>query len=373
MADCAVVARRARRAFLAPIAPGAPEVRMRRLLRLVLVLASFGPLVLLAGVRLGSWTPRWWLEALDTFALYAFAPFLITIVLARVLRSRALALVSIGAVALFAHQFGDQVLSVLGPPDRAASAAPAAQLRVLTLNLYGSSVNREALVELLRTWRPDVVLLQEVTPRFAETVRPSIAGEYPYEVAVGLDYLYKGGVTWSRLPLGTAERLELGDAANVLHRVSVSTAFGDVWFYNVHLANPTSLGRDDGLLGAFRRLQSDQRDQELGRLAEQTARAGGSFVLAGDFNIPAGSRAYRAFPSAWRDAFAEAGRGFGHTFPATVPGRRGAPWSAISLPLIRIDYILTSPGLRPRAAWTQRVAGTDHLAVIADLEPSGER
>ena len=132
---------------------------MRRLLTLGVVLASFGLLVLLASVRLGTWTPRWWLEALDTFALYAFVPFLGTIGLARALRSRGFAAVSIGAIALFAHQFGAQALSALSVPGLAtASAAPApAQVRVLTLNLHGSSVEREALVELLETWRPDVV------------------------------------------------------------------------------------------------------------------------------------------------------------------------------------------------------------------------
>ena len=344
---------------------------MGRLLTLVLALASFGLLILLAVVRLGSWTPRWWLEAVDTFALYAFAPFLLTIVLSWALRSRVLLAVSIAAVALFAHQFGGQVLSTLGPSDRAASAEPAAHIRVLTLNLYGSAVEREALVELLRTWQPDVVLLQEVTPRYAELVRPATVGEYPYGVEVGLDNRFKGGVTWSRLPLGPAERLNLGISANALHRVSASTPIGDVWFYNVHLANPTSMLQDEGGLAvAIRRLDSDQRDLELGRLAAQTANVDAPYVLAGDFNVPAGSRAYRDFPPAWRDAYAEVGRGFGHTFPATVPGRRGAFWSAISLPLLRIDYVLSSQELRPRAAWTRRVAGSDHLAVIVDLEPS---
>ena len=354
---------------------GIPGLRRRRLFTLILALASFGLLVLLGGVRLGSWSASWWLEALDTLALYAFAPFIGTIVFAWVLRSRMLAVIGIGAVALFAHQFGAEVTSALGlsGPVSAAAAPSAHQVRVLTLNLHFSSVDRDAVVELLRTWRPDVVLLQEVTPRFAETVQPSIADEYPYAVAVGLDNRYKGGVTWSRLPLGAAQRLDLGNAANVLHRVAVSTATGEVWLYNIHLANPTRADDGEGRPAAWPPFQTDQRDRELARLAAQTARADGPIVLAGDFNTAAGSRAYRAFPSAWHDAFAEAGRGFGHTFPAAVPERWPSGWPRISLPLIRIDYILASPDLRPRGAWTQEVRGSDHLAVIADLELPGAR
>ena len=348
---------------------------MRRLSTLGLALASLGLLVLMGIVRLGTWPAWWWLEALDTFALYAFVPFVGTTVLAWRRHSRALAAISLGAGILFAHLFGAQVMSTLSlSGSAAASAAPeATQIRVLTLNLHFSSVDRDALVELLRTWRPDIVMLQEVTPGYAEAVQPSIGGDYPYAVAVGLDNRFKGSVTWSRLPLRAAERLDIGNAANVLHRVAASTAGGEVWLYNVHLANPTETARGAGRLAALARFQSDQRDLELARLTEQTARADGPFVLAGDFNIAAGSRAYRAFPAAWRDAFAEAGRGFGHTFPAAVPERQGRGWPGISLPLIRIDYILTSPDLRPREAWTQEVRGSDHLAVIADLELTGAR
>lgn len=211
---------------------------MRRLCMRGLVLASLVLLILVGIVRLGSWPPWWWLEALDTFALYAFVPFVGTAVLAWRRRSWAFAVISIGAALLFAQQFGAPVLSTLSLSGSvAASAAPTTpQVRVLTLNLHFSSVELDALVELPRTWRPDVVMLQEVTP-----------------------------------------------------------------------------------------------------------------------------------------GFAEAGRELGHTFPAAVPARRGSLWPASSLLLIRIDDIVTSREPRSRGAWTQQVRGSDHLAVIADLEPTGGR
>ena len=63
-----------------------------------LVLASLGLLVLVGVARLGSWPPWWWLEALDTFALYAFVPFVGTAVLAWRLCSRAFADLSLTSV-----------------------------------------------------------------------------------------------------------------------------------------------------------------------------------------------------------------------------------------------------------------------------------
>ena len=43
------------------------------------------------------------------------------------------------------------------------------------------------------------------------------------------------------------------------------------------------------------------------------------------------------------------------------------------MPLLRIDYVVARPGLLPRGAWAQEVRGSDHLAVIADLELPGGR
>lgn len=79
---------------------------MRRLCTRGLVLASLVLLLLVGIVRLGAWPPWWWLEVVDTFALYAFVPFVGAMVLAWRLRSRAFAAISIGAALLFAQQVG---------------------------------------------------------------------------------------------------------------------------------------------------------------------------------------------------------------------------------------------------------------------------
>ena len=75
---------------------------MRRLLTILIALASLGLLALLLFARLGSWAPRWWLDSLDTFALYAFLPFVGTLVFAFVLRSRLVTISSVAALFRFA-------------------------------------------------------------------------------------------------------------------------------------------------------------------------------------------------------------------------------------------------------------------------------
>ena len=57
----------------------------------------------------------------------------------------------------------------------------------------------------------------------------------------------------------------------------------------------------------------EQRRQE----SEDAQRSVGGFsaspILAGDFNLPADSAIYRRYWSEYRDAFSEAGLGFGYT------------------------------------------------------------
>jgi len=333
-------------------------------------LASLGLLGALAVARLTRVTGWWPIEALDTFALYAFASFLVLPVLALLLWSRALTILTLVVLAFYVQQFGTQTLGALGlwGPSVAAAEEARPRLRVLTLNLHSPNNDPTQYEPMIRRLEPDVILLQEVTQAFERNFDRQFGDAYPFSARAGTDTAHAGAGTWSRLPLGERDAFQpLQDHDNnVMHRVRLLTGQGSgVWLYNVHLANPAAGG--GGRRMQVMRLDSSERNAELAWLIRETANVTEPYILAGDFNSAAGSYPHRQFPPFWRDAFAEAGRGFGHTFPspATVGGRL----KSISplLPLLRIDYVLTSRTLEPAHAWTEPVPGTDHQAVVADI------
>ena len=339
---------------------------LRRVIVALVLVPGLCWLGLLAVVRFGI-TPRlWWLELLDTFALYAFAPFVGVLLAAALVRSRSLGLLALAAAVLFVVEFGPALLPRT-PPTEASSPS----LKILTYNVRSPNGDPEPLLEIVRAERPDVIVLQELTPRYSERLRARLGDEYPFYMVAGIESANDGGGVYSRLPILDHVAFRLTDEGNVLQRVRLRTATGDLWLVNVHLISPrVEARRLRGRLPIPLDFQDELRDQELELLAAEVRKLDGPFVLAGDFNSAAGSRPSRQFPASWRDAYREAGEGFGHTFPAGLNLWRER--LSIPFPLVRIDYVLTSAELTPRYASTPRIAGSDHLPVLAELTlPSG--
>jgi endonuclease/exonuclease/phosphatase (EEP) superfamily protein YafD len=82
-------------------------------------------------------------------------------------------------------------------------------------------------------------------------------------------------------------------------------------------------------------------------------------VVGGDLNAPDASAAIQALLAiGLRDAFATAGRGWGHTY-----GHRLRP----RFSFLRIDHILVSDDVTVVRAFTGGKDASDHRPVIADL------
>jgi endonuclease/exonuclease/phosphatase family metal-dependent hydrolase len=153
--------------------------------------------------------------------------------------------------------------------------------------------------------------------RFWPTVRGD-DGEYGLAVAAAGDI----EAAFHELPRG--------DGAEV--RGAVIARWNDITFVSAHLAKEVRA----------RRLQ-------VRALAEMTATARPPVVVMGDLNSPR--------------------RGLGPLMRAGFdPGPRLTTRSSGRLP--QIDYILAGPGLALKAAWAVTSTASDHLPVVAEVEPA---
>ncbi|MFG1992189.1 endonuclease/exonuclease/phosphatase family protein [Actinoplanes sp. NPDC048988] len=223
--------------------------------------------------------------------------------------------------AMFAPSLTDRATA--GPHD----------LRVASLNL-GSAAPDAALAPLLRA-TPDVIVLEEITTADRKAVTAALNSAYPHHAAAGTVAVF------SRLPLSHTTPVDIRIGWTRALATTVTTPNGPVRVYAAHLAS----ARAD---------MTAKRDRTLEALAAAVhADPSPRLVLAGDLNTATTDRRFAAL-APLRDTQQDAGAGFGFTWPDTFP-------------VVRPDHLLQL-GMATRRSWVLRAPGSDHRAVLADLD-----
>jgi len=237
-------------------------------------------------------------------------------------------------------------VATYGP--RLSATAGHARCTVMSLNLLrDNDDSASVLAEILRA-RPDIVALQEYTPRWRAALEPALADDYRFRHHVERDDCF-GLAVYSRWPVVEVDdALPLGRFGLPQQRAVIEVQGRRLAFYNLHLWPPKGL-----------HTMQEQR-QALADLLELLAREELPVVLAGDFNFTKSSAmADELARRGLRDVHDLAGRGRGSTWPV-----HGPFWL---LPGLRLDHIYISSELTAVRAWTGARVGSDHRAVIAEI------
>jgi endonuclease/exonuclease/phosphatase (EEP) superfamily protein YafD len=336
--------------------------------RRVLAVASWtclaGVLAYLAALRLVG--ESWWGT---TVALY-----LPHVVLLAPVVALALLLVAVGprrhvlvqAAAAAVVLFPIMGLTLSGPA-RATPDAP--RLRVLSFNTDSGRRSVPEIVADVLAGRPDVVLLQESGPPANEAVAAALPG---FETRTSSQFFVASRFPIVELHEPPKVRLAGVDRSPRFIRLTIDTPLGRLAVFNVHPISPRDAldsvhgpgvlvgHRTGALFEGDRRIVTRNtalRRLQVEAIADLAASSPHPVIVAGDTNLPGGSRLLSGTLGGLRDGFAEVGRGFGYTFPV---GRRGA-W-------MRIDRVLAGPELRFLEFGVGQGRGSDHRCVWAELE-----
>ncbi|WP_051834832.1 endonuclease/exonuclease/phosphatase family protein, partial [Streptomyces sp. NRRL S-15] len=234
------------------------------------------------------------------------------------------------------------VWTTLFGPALAPKSVPGGDLTVVSHNVNQDNRDPQGTVRSLLAARPDVLALQELSPRTAPAYQRALASSYPYhyyEETVGL---------WSTYPLHNARAVPIMPWTRSV-RATVDTPEGPLAVYVVHLPSVrvTTAG-----------FTTRGRDEALGRLAAHVGSDNPRrLVMMGDFNGSTDDRALQPLTTAMDSAQSTAGHGFGFTWPSAFP-------------ITRIDEILTK-GVEATSAWTLPATTSDHLPVAARIALRG--
>jgi endonuclease/exonuclease/phosphatase (EEP) superfamily protein YafD len=214
-------------------------------------------------------------------------------------------------------------------------------------------------------------LIQEITADDFLTLRHALQAE---AASTAVDAVFDGAVEQaiiSRFPL---QKIGVEAERTRLLKARIRTPAGDAEVWAIHAYRLNLLpGRNFLSYGGDFELHR-RSESQFEWLAEEIHRTPSRLILGGDFNVPYGSYPYRLIADVLRETHAEAGWGFGFTFPAssdharwlTISGQRIRLFSPIRL--VRIDHLFHSPEC---ATVSARVLddslGSDHAPLMSEI------
>ena len=302
-------------------------------------------LIWLAVVPVALWALARWLGIDSGFPLAAMMPFTPYVAVAALL---------VAGVAVAAENWAAAALVGLATAYLAAAVVPRAvgdgtvpaagheTVAVLAANVHRGTADAQALVALVDRLDPDVLSVEELTPRFARQLRAAGLPARLPQALIAVRAGSAGAGIYTRLPL---RGLRGPDRSSFrMPRARLTLADGrPLRLVSVHPypPQPHNVGEWEAALRGL-----------------PAAGAGSPWLLAGDFNATLDQSQFRdLLGRGYRDAGDVAGDGLEPTFP-----REGH-----AIPPITIDHVLADRRLGVVAYAVEELPGSDHRAVFARL------
>jgi len=256
--------------------------------------------------------------------------------------------------------------------DTQAAQDPNA-LRVLSYNIDMGTRGVPGLVSQIMQMQPNLVLLQESHEELSEQLRQAFPGWHTdstgqFFIASRFPILEIREPPPLHYSLGEGGSRKAGEGGARFMRYTIDSPWGPLDVFSVHTTSPREgledmrgqgflhelsrghvlLGRNPGLLS----FNAYRRRRQIENLMTEVRASRRPVIIAGDFNLPGLSRVAHDNLGGFDDGFAQAGRGFGYTYPS-------------KLPFLRIDRIFTGPGLRTVDFRLGQTRASDHLCIWA--------
>ena len=237
--------------------------------------------------------------------------------------------------------------------------------------IAGSVQCMDSIFSFIRQHDPDIICLQEFSIANAERVKEYLKDRFKGYTAEY--YLFPeaqnsfGNLTLSRFPVEGKGRIRFEESANLA--IYTDHVAGNRHFrvYNCHFEsyNISMTGLIKGLAMRDSTLMAQtgdkvkrsitRRPKQVDQVFEDIESCPLESFVCGDFNDNPMSYTYYRMTRDRKDAFIEAGKGFGATY-------------SLLWPMLRIDYVLFPENCRALSHQIPRLPFSDHYPVITEIE-----
>jgi endonuclease/exonuclease/phosphatase (EEP) superfamily protein YafD len=308
------------------------------------------PLAVVAVMRVVAWDDLEPFAVLNTVTAFVYLPAWVVAVVTLIGRHYLLAWVAtLVVVAQIAFMLPE--LTAAEPVPTWAKGAPT--IRLLDANVYNVNPSMAGYAREIRAFTPALVTMEEATiPDAAQLEKSGALARLPYRIEVAR-YDPRAFFVASRYPLSGTHVLYF-DGLPLIVQTTIALPSGPQTLWVIHTTAPVP--------GSFNEWRRDL--SEIARLLR--ARGPHRMLLVGDFNATWGSRGFHAvLDSGLIDGAAARGDALDMTWSQT---KHPLP------PLVRIDHVLTGPGVAVTRIRTDDGPGSDHrdlLATVAFRSRSG--
>jgi len=305
------------------------------------------------------WRHEWGMFAVN-FAPWLFAPLLVLVPLALFVPSWPLRGATALAVVAFLLVYGDRFL-----PRLATASAATSRLTVMTFNVHIFNSDPDRVATAIEHEAPDIVALQELGPAMAQVLEARLKDRYPYRSLHPAARNERGSGIFSRFPIRQDQGFVMAGDVRVGQHLVLDVAGQPLDLFSVHLHVPDVPTPEGGefIIDPAPGFASRQQDEELDALINAIRAQSRTVLAIGDFNLTDQTPDYARLSAILRDAYREAGWGFGLTFPN---GHR-VKGVYVPFPLVRLDYVFHSSDLRATRAWVGAEGGSDHRYLVVEL------
>jgi endonuclease/exonuclease/phosphatase (EEP) superfamily protein YafD len=301
------------------------------------------PLGIVALMRIVAWDDLSLFAMLNTVTVFVYLPAWLVMVVAAV--GRRFALVVVAAVVAIAQ------IAFLYPELSAATPAPAwtssaFSIRLLDANVYNENKSMAGYAAQIRQDRPQLVTMEEANPADVDQLRHAgVLGDLPYRIEIRR-YDPRAFFIASHYPLSGDDAVWFAGAPLIIQTVvQLPSGPQDLWVIHTVPPLPSTYS------------QWKEELVEIDKLL--VARGSKHLLVVGDFNATWGNRGFRSI------------LGSGMTDGAAARGEAlDMTWSQVERPLppfVRIDHVLTGPGVAVTSIRTHAGPGSDHRDLWATV------
>jgi len=294
---------------------------------------------------------NWWLVLLiNRIVPYLFVPALLILAWIIVSRRFKLAITLIVPGLIFAWLYHPYLF-----PKPAQPFGQSPELRVMTYNVLFSNMDYDAVANVVLTYQPDLVALQEVQPEMMNALEERLADDYPYYF-MGTENTYGTTAVFSRYPFVKTEILDLRvDRPAVVVKTKINDQ--DITFVAIHLLAYNLWWTKLPDIPEVVMRRTANQNQQARILLDQIEKEQGIVIVGCDCNSYETSSSYRIFDQ----------------FMDSTARQIGWLWGGNELLgakqdvyLQHIDHVWFRGDIMPKRVYKIKDnGGSDHLPVLA--------